>query len=380
MRFHLGLSFRPKLSYIKWILLILGGLFAFFGVGQTKQAHALTPSNNSYYCIYYKDGTRSCDNTKTYTKSNQSYYGPQSTLNTLYDWENIQAWHTDFFNQSFCQGNTSGGLLQFRIYTSYNFVRTPVKRVAVTIGYGNQIACNTSFSINGDYTLAQCLIPQGFQNQTFTTIVVLNDDLYYADIGLSTDIGISSWNINNCNVSAADIIESNNRNTQNIIDNNNSNTNKIIENNNSNSQNIINSNEEIKNTLTDETSPTIDDNTFGDIDVGTSGAVSGLITLPLTLLTKLNNSLNDSCTPYTIPFGLTGGNETLTFPCIKPQEYLGSTIWNYIDLFVCLFMVYEIAMLIVSSFESITSLEDGFASLYTPRHARPIGKHTKEVE
>lgn len=127
--------------------------------------------------------------------------------------------------------------------------------------------------------------------------------------------------------------------------------------------------DELNDTITDETLPTIDDSTFGDLEISSETAISDLITMPITILRALNNNLGDTCSPYTIPFGLTGGSQTLTFPCIHPEEYLGSTIWNYIDLFICFFMIYNIAMLIISSFESITSLEDTFNSLYEPRHA-----------
>lgn len=311
MRFHCGISFRFKdiVKYLKWLGLILFGLFAFIGIGKQEKALALTPSNNSYYCLYYADGTRSCDSTKAYTKNNQSYFGPRTSLNTLYDWENIIAWHTDFYNQSFCQGNTSGGLLQFRIYTSHNFIRTPVKRVAVTVGYGNQIACNTSFSLNGDYTLAECLIPQGFQNQTFTTIVVLNDDLYFADIGLTTDIGISSWNINNCNVGPADIIDSNNRNTRNIIDNDNRNTDKIIQSNQQQTQ----VQQQTYDYLTDNTPPSVDTDDIGSVGgLLPPGPVDSLLNIPVKYLNKTISSLGGTCSPFTFNFVF---DEDITLPC-----------------------------------------------------------------
>ena len=143
------------------------------------------------------------------------------------------------------------------------------------------------------------------------------------------------------------------------------NTNLIV---NALNQGIIASNE-VKDTLIDETPPQIDNSTFSDIDVASNTAISGLITMPITILQRLNNNLGNTCQPYELPFGLTGGNEKVTFPCINPEDYLGSTIWGYIDLFICFFMIYNIAMLIVSCFESITSLEDTFASLYEPKHA-----------
>lgn len=94
--------------------------------------------------------------------------------------------------------------------------------------------------------------------------------------------------------------------------------------------------------------------------------ISDLLTMPLTILNTLITNLSDTCSNYTIPFFF---STTVTFPCFTLSDYLGSTVTNYIDLFICLYMCYNIAMLCISVFDDITSLNDIFNSLYTPRHA-----------
>ena len=94
--------------------------------------------------------------------------------------------------------------------------------------------------------------------------------------------------------------------------------------------------------------------------------ISDLLTMPLTILNTLITNLSDTCSNYTIPFFF---GTTVTFPCFTLSDYLGTTVTNYIDLFICLYMCYNIAMLCISVFDDITSLNDIFNSLYTPRHA-----------
>lgn len=147
-----------------------------------------------------------------------------------------------------------------------------------------------------------------------------------------------------------------------------------IQNDNQNAQNIIDANrydsqqiqgavEDTNDTLKDETAPTLD---LSDLEVSSNTPISDLITMPLTILNTLIQTLDGSCTNYTIPFF---NNNSLTFPCFTISDYLGSTVTNYIDLFICFYMCYNIAMLIVSVFEDVTSLRDIYDSMYVPKHA-----------
>lgn len=114
----------------------------------------------------------------------------------------------------------------------------------------------------------------------------------------------------------------------------------------------------------------VKDFSLGDFDLGIdldpeNSPVSALITLPVSLLNAFLSGLEGQCYGYTIPFFF---GEDLTFPCIDLEDYLGSELWNTIDLICCIFLIYNIAMMVVSFFEKITSLQDAFDSMYAPRH------------
>lgn len=119
---------------------------------------------------------------------------------------------------------------------------------------------------------------------------------------------------------------------------------------------------DLNSNITDDTAPDVD----LDLSVSSDTPISDLITMPLTILNSLVNSLDGTCTNYTIPFLF---DSTVTFPCFTISDYLGNNVTNYIDLFICLYMCYNIGMLVVSIFEDITSLRDIYDGLYTPQHA-----------
>lgn len=121
--------------------------------------------------------------------------------------------------------------------------------------------------------------------------------------------------------------------------------------------------DDVNDNLTDETAPQFD---LSDLEVSSDTPISDLITMPLTILNTLVQTLDGSCTNYTIPFFY---DSTLTFPCFTISDYLGSTVTNYIDLFICFYMCYNIAMLVISVFEDVTSLRDIYDSMYVPKHA-----------
>ena len=121
--------------------------------------------------------------------------------------------------------------------------------------------------------------------------------------------------------------------------------------------------DDVNDNLTDETAPVLD---LSDLDVSSDTPISDLITMPLTILNSLSQALDGTCSNYTIPFLF---SSSVTFPCFTISDYLGNTVTNYIDLFICFYMCYNIAMLVVSVFEDITSLRDIYDSLYVPKHA-----------
>lgn len=130
---------------------------------------------------------------------------------------------------------------------------------------------------------------------------------------------------------------------------------------------------------------------FNGIDQVEETPISDLLLMPLNLLNKLHSSLsgtntrsvskgvhdnNYQCYSYTIPFDFTGGSNTLTLPCINLENYLGSGIWTTIDLILVGLMIYNVGMMVVSFFESWSSLNDTFDSLYTPNHGTYIPRHS----
>ena len=138
----------------------------------------------------------------------------------------------------------------------------------------------------------------------------------------------------------------------------------IIDNVNNGNQQINDNLNNIKDSLTDETTPEIN----LDLNLDTSSPVSDLLTMPLTILNKIFNITDDTCQPYVLPFDFTGGNNTLTLPCIDLKKHLGNSVYNILDTILCFYLCYQIGMFCISIYEDITSLRDGFDSLYTPKH------------
>lgn len=178
------------------------------------------------------------------------------------------------------------------------------------------------------------------------------------------------------NAGVNNIINNNNTNTNNIINNNNRNTNKIIEKQQENTNAIKDlteqekkNNEEQKKTndnLTNEDSPDTE-SFFNDLKIDDSNSpVSDLMIMPLTLLNSYVNGFSSSCSPYNL--GSLYGHD-LVLPCVDIQKYIGSNLWSLIDVIFTLYMVYNIGMLCISIYESITELDDGMQELYTPQHS-----------
>ena len=97
----------------------------------------------------------------------------------------------------------------------------------------------------------------------------------------------------------------------------------------------------------------------------TDTPISDLLLMPLTILEAYSNGISSSCSSFNL--GSLFGTE-LIMPCIDLKSILGSSLWSLIDTIISLFMFYNIAMLVVSIFDSVTSLEDSFQLLYSPRH------------
>lgn len=98
--------------------------------------------------------------------------------------------------------------------------------------------------------------------------------------------------------------------------------------------------------------------TFSDLDnsMSSNGTISSLITMPITLLQKLLNGLSGNCSAY--PIGSIFGYN-MSFECINPSNYIGSALWNVIDVICAGFIAYKLGKRFVVIFNQLTNLKDG---------------------
>lgn len=148
----------------------------------------------------------------------------------------------------------------------------------------------------------------------------------------------------------------------------NDNTNSIIDNSNKNQQQTNDRLDNINGSLNDDTVPDTN-NAFSDIKLNTNSAISNLVLMPINYLNRILTLSNDTCSTYSIDFGIFNSNYKLNLPCIKLESFFGNYWWNVIDYFICFFMIYNIIMLAISAFEDLTSLRDSYDSLYQPKHS-----------
>lgn len=124
--------------------------------------------------------------------------------------------------------------------------------------------------------------------------------------------------------------------------------------------------EKMNENITSEDSPDTD-SFFNDLQVDDSNSpVSDLMIMPLTLLNSYTNGFSGTCQAYNL--GNLYGHD-LVLPCVSIEKYVGSNLWSLIDTIFTLYMVYNIGMLCISIYESITELDDGMQLLYTPQHS-----------
>ena len=133
-------------------------------------------------------------------------------------------------------------------------------------------------------------------------------------------------------------------------------------------QAIVDSNNQLNNSITDTSGGEVDSSWFDDFDDDSTSPISDLLTMPITLLQAYIDGFSNTC--QDINLGQLYGTY-LIIPCINIEEYLGSSLWSLIDTLFSIFMIYNIAMLCITIYEGITSLNDDFSWLYgvEARHA-----------
>lgn len=115
----------------------------------------------------------------------------------------------------------------------------------------------------------------------------------------------------------------------------------------------------IDDTLNDDT---IDDtnttSTLEDLadDLPTNSVISDLLLLPVRLFQSVLSGINGTCSPFALG-SLYGTN--LTMPCINIQNYLGSSIWTFIDIVISGMFVLVIRKKFVDIFHNLTDLRNG---------------------
>lgn len=90
--------------------------------------------------------------------------------------------------------------------------------------------------------------------------------------------------------------------------------------------------------------------------------VSDLITMPITFLSSINNNINGSCTTWNL--GSLLGHD-ITLPCIDLPNILGSTLYNLIDMAICLFLAFNIGKLCITIYNNLTTLKDDYSYMYS---------------
>ena len=101
--------------------------------------------------------------------------------------------------------------------------------------------------------------------------------------------------------------------------------------------------------------PSTSINQFKD-KIAENGVITQLVGLPVTLFTKVLNSVNGTCSSYNL--GSLFGTD-LILPCINIENYLGSSLWSIIDVLISGLFVYTISKKFIKVFENMSSLNEG---------------------
>lgn len=337
-------------------------IFQWFGIS-TAHAATLTPNNLQFEGYHiFPDNTYFYDagNTSSYTWDSPRNYSINRS-NAVYQNVNILAGHTY--------------LLKWDIeYTVYN---------------ENQIDYNFDFVMFFGATTATCdtivekYVVETSSDDLLNKYTAHNRLWCYVNSTINANYiytayfhvyqSLWSYNItfefNEQDASSQDIIDNNNANFNKLIDQINQNNAQI----NQNFYNIDNSINDLDNTMTSEESP--DTDIFLDQIEGMQPSptpVNDIILLPINILNKELQVLGNTCDAWTINWGPLLSDKSLSIPCIYPGRYLngyswqGYTLWELIDFMVCLFLGYQIMMLVIAAYNDITSLNDTFHSMYTP--------------
>lgn len=86
-----------------------------------------------------------------------------------------------------------------------------------------------------------------------------------------------------------------------------------------------------------------------------NGVITSLLSLPIQLVNAYSAGMSSTCQPFNLG-SFYGTN--LILPCINPSKYLGSALWNIIDVLFSGFMIFAIGKKLVKVFNDFTNLRD----------------------
>ena len=290
MRFYFGFS---KKIPIKWILIAIGGLLAFFGI--TSQAHALELSNyNHENIVYFKNNSQ----TATFrSQSNTNGLDFNGNLNfDNYFNNSLSNRYAFFYVSSFYYNGVYNNNYYYSInnYLSNYRVRLVTNGIWIScINQDNVIICPLSSDSNVEYR------GLNFSGSIYNPVAFNGQNIYFSvELAAYTDIYSTT-------------------NNQAIIDNNNQNTQAII-----NGQNNINSS---INNSTIDSSTSNGGGYFENFTINDNVGLSSIIVAPIQFLRDLLTS-GASCNPISFSLNMQDdnilvSNNGLSLPC-------GDVLWN----------------------------------------------------
>lgn len=204
-----------------------------------------------------------------------------------------------------------------------------------------------TFAINGRTKILEIR----YTNQASISYVMLNRITFVSNGEVDRLIQLLSssnsyWVTNN------DLLSQINSKLGTIISNEQATTNAI----NNQTQQQQDNHDELMDNLNDSST----DNPSSDLNdmnshLATNSVISDLFTLPVRFYQTILNSVNATCTPYTLGQLF---NTNITLPCVNIEDLLGSTIYTTIDIGLCGLFVFSIRKKFVDIFSNITSLKD----------------------
>ena len=329
-------------------LLVLCCCFLFY-----KDVFALEPYNDipntiSYWSTSEKDITASV---KEFNKYNTQFFGY-----TFSSEQSMQGWSFNFDGDDYLVDKS--GSVNFAIYSNVkNEWRKPFQ-IYIKDYFNNISSCytdSTSYSTNGSLVSSpvSSVICPNVQVRGNYSIIISN-----LTSNIANTIGISKVTFKFS--TSSDIEKS-------IIANTEEQKKQTEEQKKQTEEQKKQTEEQkkINENITSEDSPDTE-SFFDDLKTDDSDSpVSDLLTMPLTLLNSYVNGFSSTCNSYNLGSLY---DHDLILPCVSIEKYVGSNLWSLIDVIFTLYMVYNIGMLCVSIYESITELDDGMQLLYSPQH------------